>query len=378
MSYGLPTGSRVNYGEPNRFPQWVYDLAAAFNLKASTYPGHQEGTRAESGFAPNPQRLNRGIDFAGSISDMQRFADYLLKNRQFTEQVIWENPTTGKRVGVAGGDDVSHTPYYQADWAGHRDHVHTRQSKPIPLPTQTEKKGSAVGWTGDPTWLSEVLQNYDAPKLKVQELPGWRNSGHGDMRNIWGIMLHHTGNAKADAWSIRNGRPDLDGPLSQLHISQDGTVTVVAVGVCWHAGRGSYPGIPTDMGNQHLIGIECAWPRDTSITPATQGRERWPDAQIIAMRDTCAAILNKLGYGAERVITHKEWAGKSQGKWDPGNLSPAWFRQEVAKAQRGEFKPGGTVTVTKPAVVPAPTTLTDRQLLEAINTKLDTLLKART
>src|SRR5690606_25502701 len=50
------------------------------------------------------------------------------------EQVIWQNPLTGQRVGVAGGNDVSSTNYYAADYAGHRDHVHTRQSNPIPLP----------------------------------------------------------------------------------------------------------------------------------------------------------------------------------------------------------------------------------------------------
>ena len=215
-----------------------------------------------------------------------------------------------------------------------------------------------VGWTGDPVWLADVLRAQE-PKLKVRELPDWQQYGHGDMRSLWGIMLHHTGNARESAESIRNGRPDLPGPLSNLHIAPDGTVTVVAAGVCWHAGIGEYPGLPTNMANYHTIGIECAWPMDTSITPATQSRERWPDAQIIAMRDTCAAILNRLGFDSSRVIGHKEWAGRAQGKWDPGSLDMNWWRREVAKAQRGEFKP-------QPTKPPADITLTDRQLLEAI------------
>lgn len=227
---------------------------------------------------------------------------------------------------------------------------------------------ASPGWTGDPVWLADTLRAYNKPRLKVAELPDWKLYGHGDFRTIWGIMVHHTGSARADAMSIRVGRPDLQGPLSQLHIAQDGTVTVVAAGVAWHAGRGSYPGLPTDNANWHTIGIECAWPRDTTITPATQTRERWPDAQIIAMRDTCAAILNKLGYGADRVIGHKEWAGRAQGKWDPGNLDMGWFRGEVAKAQRGEFTPTQPVT---------PTPLTDRQLLEAIYADIQLLKEAR-
>lgn len=354
VTYGLPTGTNIPYGGAG-FPEWVYELAQAFGLQASTYPGHQESERAEVGFAPNPKCQNRGIDWAGPINKMQAFADYLRNHRSSLEQVIWENPVTGEHVGVAGGDDVSATAYYQGDYSGHRDHVHTRQSAPILLPAQ----GAIVGWTGDPVWLEDVLRPVLGGRLKA--LPDWENYGHGDFGNIWGVMVHHTGNAAADAMSIRNGRPDLDGPLSNLHIAQDGTVTIVAAGVCWHAGAGSYPGIPTDGGNQVLIGIECAWPRDTSITAATQTRERWPDAEIIAMRDTVAAILNRLKFASDRVIAHKEYAGARQGKWDPGNLDMAWFRREVAKAQRGDFL---TAQPMKPQQFPRD--WTDRQLLEAI------------
>ena len=222
-----------------------------------------------------------------------------------------------------------------------------------------------VGWTGDPIWLAEVLKAQE-PRLKVRELPDWQQYGHGDYRNLWGVMAHHTGNARETAESIRRGRPDLPGPLSNLHIAPDGTVTVVAAGVCWHAGMGSYPGIPTNNANFHLIGIECAWPSDTSITPATQTRERWPDPQIIAMRDTVAAILSKLGFGPDRVIAHKEWAGRSQGKWDPGNLDMNWFRNEVGKAQRGAFKPKPVPPPPPPPDKPKewPRDATDRELLE--------------
>ncbi|QOP64993.1 endolysin [Mycobacterium phage Firehouse51] len=194
-------------------------------------------------------------------------------------------------------------------------------------------KETPVAWTGDPVWLEEVLRPALGDRLKT--LPGWQNSGHGDFKDIRGVMVHHTGNSRESAESIRKGRPDLAGPLSNLHIAPDGTVTIVAVGVCWHAGRGSYPWLPTDNANWHMIGIECAWPTVTNgkYDPA----ERWPDAQIISMRDTCAALATKLGHPATRVIGHKEYAGAAQGKWDPGNIDMPWFRGEVAKAMRGEF-----------------------------------------
>ena len=47
MTYGLPAGTRITLGSPG-FPQWVYDVANAFGLKASTYAGHQEADRVEA------------------------------------------------------------------------------------------------------------------------------------------------------------------------------------------------------------------------------------------------------------------------------------------------------------------------------------------
>lgn len=277
------------------------------------------------------------------------------------------NPSSATNGGTAPHLHLSFMP---------RGYAPAEKADPLPhLQGGLEPPGAkekVVGWTGDPVWLADVLRAQE-PKLTVRELPNWQQYGHGDFRNIWGVMVHHTGNARETAESIRRGRPDLPGPLSQLHIAPDGTVTVVCAGIAWHAGMGSYPGLPTNMANFHTIGIECAWPSDTSLTPATQTRERWPDAQIIAMRDTVAAILSKLGYDSSRVIGHKEWAGRVQGKWDPGHLDMNWFRSEVAKAMRGEFR---TVKPKDPAVRQLPRDFTDRELLEDLWNTLQ-LLKGK-
>ena len=76
-TYGLPNGTSIDYGAPG-FPPWVYELGKAFGLKASTYANHQETDRHEAGYAPNPKHLNRGIDWAGAVADMDRFALYCL------------------------------------------------------------------------------------------------------------------------------------------------------------------------------------------------------------------------------------------------------------------------------------------------------------
>jgi hypothetical protein len=219
--------------------------------------------------------------------------------------------------------------------------------------------GGTVGVSGDPVWLEDVLR----PKLggQLKTLPGWESDGvGGTMGQIWGVIWHHTGNAAETAESISQGRPDLQGPLAQIHIAPDGTVTIVAVGPCNHAGAGSWPGLPTDGANAYTIGIECAWPRNTALTEQTASQEHWPDAQIIAMRKVGAALTKYLGVPVSHNISHKEWArlgpaGQRQYKWDPGNLDMDWFRGEIHKDIDGAFDgPGTPPVVTPPAEKPQP------------------------
>ena len=194
-------------------------------------------------------------------------------------------------------------------------------------------------WTGDPVWIAGVLR---AEGIDLVEYPGWRDRGHGDFEDIRGVMVHHTGSDTASAASIANGRPDLDGPLSQLHIARDGTVTLVALGVAWHAGIGMYPWLPTNMGNWHLIGIECA---NSGTSISAPHRRNWPDAQYFALVRCCAAINRRLGQTSSRTIGHKEYAGRAQGKWDPGAIDMTILRSDI-QARIG--------TVTDPAPTPRP------------------------
>lgn len=174
-----------------------------------------------------------------------------------------------------------------------------------------------MAWFGDPVWLADVLR---AEGVKVVEFPGWRDRGHGDFKDVWGVMCHHTGASGSPGPNpIAYGVNGLAGPLSQIYLSRDGTATVVAVGVAWHAGMGEYPGLPTNNANWHTIGIEAE----------NNGTEGWSPAQYDAYVRCCAAIVRRLGYGSNRVIGHKEWAGRAQGKWDPGGMDMNKFRADV-------------------------------------------------
>lgn len=196
-----------------------------------------------------------------------------------------------------------------------------------PAPVITPPK--QVGWTGDPIWLPDVLRDAG---LVCHIYPGAFDRGHGDMGDIWGVMCHHTGSFGETPRGIAE-HPSL-GLASQLYLGRNGEYTLCGVGVAYHAGRGSWPGLPTNNANNRLIGIEAA--NDGGGTPGKPHRFSWPDVQYDAYVTGVAAILSKLGYGADRAIGHKDWAGVAQGKWDPGAFDMPTFRGDVSTKLVGE------------------------------------------
>lgn len=170
----------------------------------------------------------------------------------------------------------------------------------------------------DPLWLADVLR---AEGLTVIEHDGWRDRGHDDFGDIRGVICHHTAGGGPRDWEIvQYGRPDLPGPLAQLVLERDGTYRVIAAGVCWHAGRGSWTGWPTNNANYHCIGIEAV----------NDGRgQQWPAVQLDAYKRGVAAILRRIGRGADDCAGHKEYS--SEGKIDPYPLDMNAFRADVQK-----------------------------------------------
>lgn len=191
-------------------------------------------------------------------------------------------------------------------------------------PARVEQRGvSGVtlkrrkGWSGDPVWLADALRAFG---VKTVEDPGWKQWGNGDFKSIWGVMAHHTGSNNTSSSLIRYGHSALKGLLSQIHLKRDGTAVLVGVGVAWHAGAGSWTGLPKNNANYHTIGIEA---NSDGVTP-------WPPEMLDAYHRICAAICWVLEVNSDRVIGHKEW-GAIQGKWDPGLIDMNDFRRSVQK-----------------------------------------------
>ena len=175
------------------------------------------------------------------------------------------------------------------------------------------------------SWLPEVLENAG---LKVAEQPGWLTRGHGPMATVRGVICHHTAGPRTGNMPslgvVTHGRPGLSGPLSQLCLGRDGTYFVVAAGRASHAGPGAWRGITS--GNSSFIGIEA----ENSGKPD----DTWPEVQMDAYRRGVAAILTKIGAGAEMCCGHKEWALPQGRKPDP-RFDMADFRADVAAIMAG-------------------------------------------
>lgn len=160
-------------------------------------------------------------------------------------------------------------------------------------------------WRGDPTFLPELLKFWG---LDVAVLDGAFDRGHGDFGAIQGIVVHHIGSNRYDAWNIAR-HPSL-GLCSQLHLSRAGKVTVCGVGIAYHAGRGWFDGWPTNNANAVSIGVEAE----------SDGVSPWPQEELDAYYKLCAAILWFLGKRAttQTLLAHWEYSMAAQGKWDPG------------------------------------------------------------
>ncbi|MBQ1443835.1 MAG: LysM peptidoglycan-binding domain-containing protein [Renibacterium sp.] len=192
--------------------------------------------------------------------------------------------------------------------------------------------------------------------LRVVEIPGWQSRGYAgqSLNDPRGILWHHTatrgGGNMPTLNVLTNGRANLAGPLAQLGLGRDGTVYVVAAGLCNHAGRGQIADIPQDAGNYYLIGVE--------MEAAGEPPFDWTSAQLDAAPRLGAALERAylMNRPPELRIQagHKEYS--SEGKIDPAGWPGD---MEGLRASINALLAGTAPTpeaVTPPVVTPPPVT----------------------
>jgi hypothetical protein len=197
--------------------------------------------------------------------------------------------------------------------------------------------------------LSDLATAVRKSGLPVVEVPGWRTRGHGEMGGVRTIVCHHTAGPSTGNFPslgvVRDGRAGLSGPLANLGLGRDGTVYVIAAGLCYHAGVV----LQSDYRNGYSIGIEA---EATGVTD-------WPAVQMDAYARLCAALCLHYTLPVGRVLGHKEVCAPVGRKTDP-NFDMAAFRGAVANVQEDAVTPqdkkdiiDGVVEALVPALLAA-------------------------
>jgi hypothetical protein len=175
----------------------------------------------------------------------------------------------------------------------------------------------------------------------VHEWPGWDGRGNDGVTQIdpKGAIIHHTGSNYGSAY------PELvsssqawagGGALCNFSGNADGSLTVIASGLAYHAGQGAGPSLGPlapwrNNLNYYTVGLEIVYPGNSPMRDA-----QYATAQVFAK--TVADLFG--GGDIERVRAHAETNGRTgDGKWDPG-FSPG-KTIDMAAFRRGAAAHGG-------------------------------------
>ncbi len=186
-------------------------------------------------------------------------------------------------------------------------------------------------------WLTDLDVVARRTGYPVVEVPGWRTRGHGEMTGVAGVTMHHTANGGAQGSApslavVRDGRPNLSGPLAQYVIGRSGIIYVVAAGLCYHAGTS----ISDKFGNPWRIGIEA----EAIGTPGAEGD--WPEDQMDSQAKLAAALVQHYDLSVRDVLGHKETCRPEGRKTDP-SYDMAAFRRRVSYHLEPDMKLSDTV-----------------------------------
>lgn len=181
--------------------------------------------------------------------------------------------------------------------------------------------------------------------LTVHEWAGWDGRGNEGIGQIepHGAVIHHTATPYGGAFNglVSSTRPGMLGAvLCNFSGNSDGSLTVIASGLAWHAGQGAGPSLGAlapwrSWLNRYSVGLEIVYPGDRPMT----------DAQYRTAVRFSRVVADMFGGGnVECIRAHAETNGApGDGKWDPGyapgkTIDMTKFRRDVLGASGGAFQ----------------------------------------
>lgn len=167
--------------------------------------------------------------------------------------------------------------------------------------------------------IQNIVNELRRRGVVVHEWSGWQNRGNGTKDlDVKGIILHHTGSGYGSAYPelVSSSQPWAGGgALCNFAGNSDGSLTVIAAGLAYHAGGGYGPNqgplAPyANNRNYYTVGLEIVYPGSQPMTS-----EQYSTAVILSR----VVVDLYAGGNAEYVRAHAEVNGRGyQGKWDPG------------------------------------------------------------
>lgn len=217
--------------------------------------------------------------------------------------------------------------------------------------------------------FAALLRAEGATVVEVGDWETHNRNSKGPWGSLYGVMIHHTV-TKGTANTVelcRKGHSSLPGPLCHGVIAKDGKVHLVGYGRANHAGLGdpdvlaaviAEQPVPTDNeatvdGNRHFYGFECENLGD--------GKDPWPEAQLLAIERVAAAICRHHGWSERSVIGHLNW---QPGKVDPRGFTMASMQERI-RARLAGTKPAPKPAAPKPLPKPAKPVVDLSKLREA-------------
>lgn len=167
--------------------------------------------------------------------------------------------------------------------------------------------------------------------LDVAESSGWTTRGRSSVMDVTHGMVHHTASPVDVSRLLRDGRPDLPGPLCNWETRLNGLVVAIASGRANHAGVAS-------VSSTNSLGNECTGPVPTGNT----GTGAFPQYSAIIRLSAAETIY--YDRPIDRIVGHKEVALPRGRKVDPVFSMPA-FRMDVREIVAG-YKRGDDMALT--------------------------------